>query len=155
MGVLTQGTETWVKHGSPAVLTKIECITELSVGDDSVTEIETTCMEERESSTSEYGLVKPGEGSLKINTDPENETHVTILNLAQNKEKVEVFVGWADGTVAPTLQGDVVTVPKGRSWTQFQAQLRKGPPIFDKDSLVNHTIPMKRQTPAFDTLKTV
>lgn len=44
---------------------------------------------------------------------------------------------------------------KARSWTQFQAQLRKGPPIFDKDSLVNHTIPMKRQTPAFDTLKTV
>ncbi|MFX7182331.1 phage tail tube protein, partial [Acinetobacter baumannii] len=86
---------------------------------------------------------------MKINTDPENETHVTILNLAQNKEKVEVFVGWADGTVAPTLQGDVVAVPQGRSWTQFQAQLRKGPPIFDKDSLVNHTIPMKRQTPAF------
>ncbi len=153
-GVLTQGTQVWIKHGSTAMLTKMVCITGIVLGDDSPTDIDNTCLEEEDSSTSVYGLNQPGEGSIMINTDPENATHITLLQLADEREGVEVFVGWSDGSVEPTLATDVVTLPEGRTWTSFTALLKNSAPTFDANSLVKHTIAMKRQSKAITAYKT-
>ena len=154
-GVLTQGTHVWIKHGATAILTKMICITGISLGDDSPTDIDTTCLEETDSSTSMFGLNQPGEGSIMINTDPENATHITLLQLAADYEAVEVFVGWADGDVAPTLATDTVTLPEGRTWTSFAALLKDSSPTFEANSLVKHTIAMKRQSKAITAYKTI
>lgn len=156
-GVLTQGTKVWIKHGEEAAptLTKMDCITGIVLGDDSPTEIDDTCLDEEDSSTSTYGLNKPGEGSISINTDPENATHMTLLQLAEDKELVEVYVGWADGKdIEPTIATATVTLPETRTWTVFTARLRAGAPTFDPDSLVKHAVAMKRQTRAITAYKT-
>lgn len=156
-GVLTQGTNVWVKHGDDAtpILTKMVCITGIVLGDDSPTDIPDTCLEEEDSATSSYGLNTPGEGSIMINTDPKNATHLTLLQLADDREYVEVFVGWSDGTgIEPTLVTDTVTLPEGRTWTSFAALLKNSAPTFDADSLVKHTVSMKRQTRAVTAYKT-
>lgn len=155
-GVLTQGTNVWIKHGEDAtpILTKMACITGITLGDDSPTDIPDTCLEEEDSATSTYGLNTPGEGSIMINTDPKNATHLTLLQLADDREYVEVFVGWSDGKVEPELATDTVTLPEGRTWTSFTALLKNSAPTFDADSLVKHTIAMKRQSRAITAYKT-
>ncbi|MGO3338210.1 phage tail tube protein [Psychrobacter sp.] len=155
-GVLTQGTKVWIKHGEDdaPTLTRMDCITGIVLGDDSPTEIDDTCLDEPDSATSTYGLNKPGEGSITINTDPENATHMTLLQLAEDKELVEVYVGWSDGASEPELATALVTLPETRTWTTFTARLKAGAPTFDPDSLVKHAVAMKRQSKAITAYKT-
>ena len=152
-GVLTQGTHVWISHGDTPTLTKMDCIKALSLGDDSTTEISTTCLEEKTTATSDWGLTTPGEGSIQIDTDPKNLSHMKLLELAADRAEVGVYVGWSDGNVPPTISGSTVTLPTGRTWSSFRAILRKGSPVFDADALVNHTVPMKRQTEVTDEFK--
>lgn len=152
-GVLSQGTHVWILHGDTPTLTKMNCVKALVLGDDSTTEINTTCLEEETTATSDWGLTTPGEGSIQIDTDPKNATHMTLLQLAAERAEVGVYVGWSDGDAVPTITGSAVTLPEGRTWSSFRAILRKGPPVFDPDSLVNHTIPMKRQTKIVEEFK--
>lgn len=152
-GVLSNGTAVWIVHGTVPTLTKMGCIKALALGDDSATEVDTTCLEETSTKTSEFGLSTPGEGSIQIDTDPKNATHMTLLQLAADKEKVMVYVGWSDGIAEPTLTDGDVTLPPTRTWSSFEAILRKGSPVFAVDAMVNHTIPMKRQTEVTEEFK--
>lgn len=152
-GVFTQGTSVWIKHGDEPTLTKMRCITGITLGDDSPTDIDNTCLEEEDSKTSVFGLNQPGDGSITINTDPENESHMELLQLADDKATVEVYVGWSDGKVVPALAAEDVTLPEGRTWTSFTTLLKANAPTFEPDSLVGHTIPMKRQSPAITAYK--
>lgn len=152
-GVLTQGTHVWILHGATPTLTRVLCVKSIAWGEDSTTEIDTTCLEETEVKTSDDGLATPGQGSLVINTDPKNSTHMILLEAAANKELVGIYVGWSDGISEPTLTDGVVVLPEDRTWSYADAKLRKNPAIFDPDALVNHTIPMKRQTEVTDEFK--
>ena len=152
-GVLSQGTHVWILHGDTPTLTKMDCIKALSLGDDSTTEISTTCLEEKTTATSNWGLTTPGEGSIQIDTDPKNLSHMKLLELAADRAEVGVYVGWSDGDAPPTISGSDVTLPTTRTWSSFRAILRKGSPVFDADALVNHTVPMKRQTEVLDVFK--
>ena len=154
-GVLSQGTHVWILHGDTPTLTKMDCIKALTLGDDSTTEISTTCLEEETTATSDWGLTTPGEGSIQIDTDPKNLSHMKLLELAADRAEVGVYVGWSDGDVPPTISGSDVTLPTTRTWSSFRAILRKGSPVFDADALVNHTVPMKRQTEVTDEFKVV
>ena len=152
-GVLSQGTHVWILHGDTPTLTKMDCIKALSLGDDSTTEISTTCLEEKTTATSDWGLTTPGEGSIQIDTDPKNLSHMKLLELAADRAEVGVYVGWSDGDAPPTISGSDITLPTTRTWSSFRAILRKGSPVFDADALVNHTVPMKRQTEVLDVFK--
>ena len=152
-GVLSNGTAVWIVHGTVPTLTKMGCIKALVLGDDSAAEVDTTCLEETNTKTSDYGLTTPGEGSISIDTDPKNLSHMTLLQLASTKEKVHVYVGWSDGVSEPVLTGSDVELPETRTWSHFEAIVRKGSPVFAVDAMVNHTIPMKRQTTVTEEFK--
>ena len=154
-GVLTQGTKVYIKSGDELI--EMNCIKAIQLGDDSPTEIDTTCLDETESKSSRYGLTTHGEGSLSINTDPTNLSHIKLLQLAADRATVEVVVAWSDGTVPPTggAAGSPIVLPVGRTFTSFTANLIEKSPTFEADTLVNHTIGMKRQTKAVTKYKTV
>lgn len=147
-GVLTQGTQVWIEHGDSAAptLTKMDCITSISLGDDSVSDIDDTCLEETDTKTSQPGLNTPGEGEIVIKTDPLNASHMKLLQLAESRTPVKVYIAWSDGTTAPTLNATVVTLPTTRTFTTFDAILRVSSPTFEPDSLVEHKVAMKRQS---------
>lgn len=154
MGVLSKGTKVWIAHGSPKVLTKMDCIKEFTWGDDSVGETDDTCLDnESMVKTSSFTSVTPGEGSTAIDTDPENESHIVALDLAQKREVVEIYMGWADGVGEPTLTGDEVTLPSTRTWSSSIAQLRKNPVTVALDALNRHVIPFKRRAEVIDVWK--
>ena len=147
-GVLTQGTQVWIEHGASAapILTKMDCITSISLGDDSVSDIDDTCLDETDTKTSQPGLNTPGEGEIVIKTDPLNASHMKLLQLAESRAPVKVYIGWSDGTTAPTLNATQVTLPTTRTFTTFNAILRVSSPTFEADSLVEHKVAMKRQS---------
>lgn len=147
-GVLTQGTKVWIEHGDAAapILTRMDCITSISLGDDSVNDIDDTCLEETDVKTSQPGLTTPGDGEIVIKTDPLNASHMKLLQLAENRTPVKVYIGWSDGTTAPTLNATVVKLPTTRTFTTFDAILRVSSPTFEPDSLVEHKVAMKRQS---------
>lgn len=156
-GVFSQGTHVWVKHNtssSASTLTKMLCITGIELGDDSPNEIPNTCLEETSTTTSVYGLNTPGDGSIKINTDPTNQSHLKLLQLADDMAEVEVVIGWSDGTAEPTLTTNNLTTPTGRTFSTFTAILRPSSPTFEPDSLVTHTVSMKRQSKVITKYKT-
>ena len=146
-GVLTQGTNVWIMSGDSApILTKMDCITSISLGDDSVSDIDDTCLEETDTKTSQPGLNTPGDGEIVIKTDPLNASHMKLLQLAENREPVKVYIGWSDGTTTPTLATKTVTLPTTRTFSTFNAILRASSPTFEPDSLVEHKVAMKRQS---------
>ncbi len=152
-GVLGNGTNVWILHGTVPTLTKMACISELIFGDDTAAEVDNTCLEEVEVRTNDYGLSTPGEGSLKINTDPNNATHVIALDLADRKELVGIYVGWGDGVSIPALTGGIVELPEDRTWSWCTAILRKNSVVIGLDALNNHTIPFKRQSKVTDEFR--
>lgn len=154
MGVLSKGTKVWIAYGSPKVLTKMDCIKEFTWGDDSVGETDDTCLDnESMVKTSSFTSVTPGEGSTAIDTDPENDSHIIALDLAQKREVVEIYMGWSDGVGEPTLTGDEVTLPPTRTWSSSIAQLRKNPVTVALDALNRHAIPFKRRAEVIDVWK--
>ena len=142
-GVLTQGTKVYIKAGEQLV--EMDCIKAIQLGDDSPTEIDTTCLDDIHSKTSRYGMTTHGEGSLSINTDPNNASHIKLLQLAADRADVDVVIGWSDGVAVPTVEVGVLKLPVGRTFTSFKAYLIEKSPTFEADALVNHTIGLKRR----------
>jgi len=149
MSILSQGTNVYVldpNDGTPAVL-KIECATSLSPGGDPSDQIEDTCLEAFERSY-KAGLRTPGQATMGINADPDNESHLTLYDLSrQNPAPVLKFaVGWSDGTDAPTLNvgEDGFELPATRTWFTFQGYIADFPFDFAQNTVVTTEVSIQR-----------
>ena len=149
MSILSQGTNVYVldpNDGTPAVL-KIECATSLSPGGDPSDQIEDTCLEAFERSY-KAGLRTPGQATMGINADPDNESHLTLYGLSrENPAPVLKFaIGWSDGTDAPTLNvgEDGFELPATRTWFTFQGYIADFPFDFAQNTVVTTEVSIQR-----------
>jgi len=149
MSILSQGTNVYVldpNDGTPAVL-KIECATSLSPGGDPADQIEDTCLEAFERSY-KAGLRTPGQATMGINADPDNESHLTLYGLSrENPAPVLKFaIGWSDGTAAPTLNvgEDGFDLPTTRTWFTFQGYISDFPFDFTQNTVVTTEVSIQR-----------
>jgi len=149
MSILSQGTNVYVldpNDGTPAVM-RIECATSLSPGGDPSDQIEDTCLEAFERSY-KAGLRTPGQATMGINADPDNESHLTLYDLSrQNPAPVLKFaVGWSDGTDAPTLNvgEDGFELPATRTWFTFQGYIADFPFDFAQNTVVTTEVSIQR-----------
>lgn len=152
-GILGKGTEFWALHGTVPALTKLLCLKAVDLGDENYDEIDDNCLDNPDVATSQFVLGKPADGSIVINTDPANATHLTILDLADSLEPFVIYAGYSDGAGVPTLTGNNVDLPDTRSWSYATVTLRKGKPVIEANSLVNHTLPLRRQSKLIDEWK--
>ncbi len=155
-GILSKGTEFWVLRsgGTNATLTKITCLKTWDWGDENYDEIDDDCLDNPDVATSQFVLGKPNDGSAAIDTDPKNATHILLLDLAESREQVVIYAGYSDGTGVPTVTGNVVDLPETRSWSYASGAFRKGKPVVEKNALVNHSLPFRRQSQITDEWKT-
>lgn len=149
MAVLkVQGSNLYMFDGT--ALTKLVCVKTIDVGSDSVSKIETTCIEETSSKSYISGLSDLGEGSLTIDLDPANVSHLALINAANSSTPVTMYLLASDGTAVPTTTGSApnitVTVPTGRSYWTFKATLTNPVPKFDADAIVGYTVTLQRST---------
>jgi len=149
MSILSQGTNVYVldpNDGTPAVM-RIECATSLSPGGDPADQIEDTCLEAFERSY-KAGLRTPGQATMGINADPDNESHLTLYGLSrENPAPVLKFaIGWSDGTEPPTLNtgADNFELPTTRTWFTFEGYIADFPFDFAQNTLVTTEVSIQR-----------
>lgn len=144
MAIRTQGTNVYVFDGT--TLTTLECITDIDLGSDSTSKLDNTCLEETNSKAYLTGLNDPGEGSITINFDDENESHIKLHELAEDKADLQWFIGASGSTAAPTVAGGVVSLPTTRTFWRFRGSLAPATPTFGQDALVTNVFTLTRST---------
>ncbi|MNM24925.1 hypothetical protein D3C81_353650 [compost metagenome] len=105
MSALTQGTQLYGLIDGQ--VREIECITAFNPGANPADQIEDTCLSETNTRTYKKGLRTPGQASVSVDADPENDSHYLMWQLAEERsdERIQWAIGWSDGVnIAPTLE---------------------------------------------------
>ncbi|WP_044738580.1 phage tail tube protein [Acinetobacter tandoii] len=134
---------------------RFSCPKAFTFGEDSFSKIDATCLD---SDTKDYerGLRDPGEGSIKIDLDDENASHLQLIALADSGEKVEWYVGSSHNQTPPTY--DVTTgidLPETRIWWSFQGYLNPAAPTVEQDSLIGYTFTLVRTSAVITTPRVI
>lgn len=156
MSKLTKGTQIYFLDDTTATpaIVKVECATSFNPGGDPAGEIDDTCLD---SETMEYkaGMRDPGSATLGIRPDPNSESHFTMFTISRldPSPSLKWFVGWSDGTDAPTLDVDGnVVLPDTRTWVTMPGYISDYPFDFQVNALVTGDVTIKR-TGGLDWIK--
>lgn len=146
MALKTQGTQLFLideeASGGPEILA-IECTTALSGLGAPREQIETTCLE---SDAREYvgGLSTPGQLSVTINFDPQNESHFRIYELWKANDNIKMAIGMSTPLTPPTLDTDGEFVfPNTRNYISFEGYVADLPIEAALNAVFTATIPIQ------------
>ena len=150
MSVLTQGTQIFFIDpefdSNGAGVREVECATTFTPGGNPADQIEDTCLSDT-SRSYKPGLRTPGQATLGLNADPENESHVRLHQLSETDPSptLKWAVGWADGTSVPTLDssGDF-DLPTDRTWFVFEGYVSDFPFDFAANTVVTTQATIQR-----------
>ncbi len=151
--VKTQGTQVFAVINNAVV--RFVCPTALSMGDDSFSKIDVTCLD---AATKNYerGLRDPGEGSIGINLDDAETSHTQLIALADSGDKVMWYVGSSHTKTAPTYdQLTGIDLPEDRIWWSFEGYLNPAVPQIEQDSVVKYEFAIVRTSAVTTTPRTV
>jgi len=150
MSVLTQGTQIYfidpALDSNGAGVREIDCATTFSPGGNPADQIEDTCLA---ATTRSYkpGLRTPGQATLGLNADPENESHVRMHQLSETDPSpmLKWAIGWADGISEPTLDSnDDFNLPTDRTWFVFEGYISDFPFDFAANTVVTTQATIQR-----------
>jgi hypothetical protein len=150
MSVLTQGTQIYfidpALDSNGAGVREIDCATTFSPGGNPADQIEDTCLA---ATTRSYkpGLRTPGQATLGLNADPENESHVRMHQLSESDPSpmLKWAIGWSDGTSEPTLDSnDDFVLPTDRTWFVFEGYISDFPFDFAANTVVTTQATIQR-----------
>ncbi len=134
---------------------RFSCPKAFTFGEDSFSKIDATCLD---SDTKDYerGLRDPGEGSIQIDLDDENASHLQLIALADSGEKVEWYVGSSHNQTPPTYEvGTGIDLPETRIWWSFQGYLNPAAPTIEQDSLIGYTFTLVRTSAVITTPRVI
>ncbi|MGP9696223.1 phage tail tube protein [Halomonas sp. AOP27-A1-34] len=146
--MLTKGTSVFFRHPDSGEIVRLKRCTAFNPGASPKTQIDETDLEETEAMQYSAGLAQPGQGSLSINADPNEPSHLILQEMAEggSTPTIDWFVGWSDGpidedgkqTAIPSISGDTVTLPETRTWYTCRAYASDFP--FDFQLNANVTV---------------
>lgn len=146
MSVLTQGTQLYALIRG--VINEIECITSFNPGANPADQIEDTCLSERNSRQYKKGLRTPGQASVTINADPDNDSHYLMWQLAEldeyQDELIQWAIAWSDGESVPTVSAGEMVLTTDRTWYTFRAYVSDFPFDFQANAVVATSATMQR-----------
>lgn len=143
MAVLTQGTQLYFIDPYDNSVVEVACATAISGLEAARDQIETTCLS-GDSRTYEPGMPTPGQVSITINADPREASHIRLHELYRAGTKINLAVGWADGTAAPTADSNgAFTLPSTRSWIDWKGFVANFPFDFALNAVVTTNIPVQ------------
>lgn len=134
---------------------RFTCPKAFSFGEDSFSKIDATCLD---SDTKDYerGLRDPGDGSLQIDLDDTNTSHLKLIELADSGEKVEWHVGSSHSNTAPTYDAFAgIYLPDDRIWWSFEGYINPAAPTIEQDALVGYTFTLVRTSAVVTTPRVV
>lgn len=119
-----QGTELYFLDPDDCSVVTVGCPTSITGLDSTVEQNETTCLSSM-ARTYEAGLATPGTASFALNANPQDESHIRLLELKKQGVTLKWAIGWSDGTgTPPTGSQDsddecAFSLPTARSWLTF------------------------------------
>jgi len=147
MSILTQGTQVYAIHPVTRALITVECATAFNPGGNPADQLEDTCLEDADRSY-KPGLRTPGQATLSINADPNNESHLTLYDLSQENPPPPMLwaVGWSDGKdIEPDIDSNgTFNFPTTRTWFTFEGYIADFPFDFQLNSVVTTDISIQR-----------
>lgn len=149
MSKLAQGTQIYAidPRDSGLVLLTVACATAFSAGGSPKSQIEDTCLAETQAMSYRSGLMAPGQATININADPENESHIDLYEIFndQTVESIKWVVGWSDGTAAPTIDSNgEFELPTTRTWFGFEGYIADFPFDFQQNAVVSTAVSVQR-----------
>lgn len=151
--IKSQGTQVFAVVGAAVV--RFSCPKAFTFGEDSFSKIDATCLD---SDTKDYerGMRDPGEGSLQIDLDDENASHLQLIQLADSGEKVEWYVGSSHSKKPPTYEAIAgIELPEDRIWWSFEGYLNPAAPNMETDALVGYTFGLVRTSKVTTTPRVI
>ena len=151
--IKSNGTQVYAVIGEAVV--RFSCPKAFSFGEDSFSKLDATCLD---SDTKDYerGLRDPGEGSIQIDLDDENASHMQLIQLADSGEKVEWHVGSSHSKTAPTYEAVAgIDLPEDRIWWSFEGYINPAAPTTEQDALVGYTFTIVRTSAVVTTPRVV
>lgn len=148
MAVKTQGTELYFIDPVDDSVVKVGCPTGITGLSASRDQIETTCLD---SDAREYvaGMANPGSGTININFDPADPSHVRLHELFRTGTTVEWAIGLADFEPPPPAAGPQPTgvssagefiLPTTRTWIVFEGYVSDYPFDISGNAVVTNGI---------------
>lgn len=146
--MLTKGTSVFFRHPETGEIVRLKRLTAFNPGSSPKTQVDTTDLEETEAMTYEAGLGQPGQGSIAINCDPNEPSHILLQEMAEGgtTPTIEWYVGWSDGAkdIEPTIAAEEVTLPTTRTWYTFRAYVADFPFDFQLNANVTASGSLQR-----------
>jgi len=148
MSKLTQGTHIFFvdpNGGTPSVV-RLKKATALNPGTAPATQIDETTLEDLLYMQYRAGLRDPGQGSVSINADPAEASHITLHGLSETSPPptLEWAIGWSDGTEEPTFATGEWSLPSTRTWCTFKAYVSDFPFDFQGNTIVTTEVGIQR-----------
>lgn len=137
----------------------VQCAKELELGTDTEEDIDVTCLDDDEDNF-DPGKKTPGEGSLTIDLDDENQSHIELIALSKTnpRKKLMWYLGSSNSNEPPTVATGspaIVTLPKTRTWWVWEGYLKLAEKTFVKGQFVGYKFPLKKTSIVNEVLRTV
>lgn len=146
MSKVTQGTNVYIIDPDDLSLITVECATDINPGTSPKSQNDDTCLEATERSY-KPGIREPGQGSLGLNADPTNDSHIRMHEMYEDDtiDGMRWAIGWSDGTAAPTVDsnGDFV-FPTTRTFYSWNAYIADFPFDFQQNTVVKSQVSLQR-----------
>ncbi|SDF69839.1 Phage tail tube, TTP, lambda-like [Onishia taeanensis] len=149
MSVLAQGTHVFFidDSGSVPVVVRLKKVTALNPGTAPAAQLDKTSLEDELYRQYRAGLRNPGQGSMSINADPSEDSHIILHGLSEMTPSptLKWAIGWSDGTGEPSVDsaGDF-DLPTSRTWCSYEAYVSDFPFDFQLDALVATEVGLQR-----------
>lgn len=140
--VPTKGTDLYFTDPDTCAVVKAGCITSFDGLDVPVDQVETTCLQDLVR-TYMSGLGTPGTATFGLYFDPQDASHVRLLELKkQGSPLMHWAIGWGDGTADPVAGSpcDFDTFPTSRTFIEFEGFINSFSFSFALNSAVTSTV---------------
>lgn len=146
------------EDGATAVVA-VQCAKELELGTDTEEDIDVTCLEDEEDNF-DPGKKTPGEGSLAIDLDDENSSHLKLIALSKTapRKKVTWYLGSSNSDEPPTIVAgppSTISLPTTRTWWVWTGYLKLAEKTFTKGQFVGYKFPLKKTSIVNETIRTI
>lgn len=128
----TAGSNLYFLDPDDCEVVEVGCPTNFTGLDSTVDQLEVTCISDT-ARRYEAGLATPGTATFTISLDPQDESHVRLLELKKSGTSVQWAFGFSESPgTAPTSTTDsdgdcVFVLPTARSWVTFEGFVNSFP----------------------------
>lgn len=142
----TAGVTLWfIDPDNGCTAMQVGCPTSITGLDSTIEQLETTCLEST-ARTYEAGLATPGTASFTLSLDPQDPSHVRLLELKTAGTNLQWAIGFPESQAAPGggvgSDGECYwdDLPTSRTWVTFEGFVNSYAFDFSLNALITATV---------------